>query len=88
MAIYVVAPLDEDDDRPDLTPLIRSIDEKAYVTYAPNIYFLSFKGPTSSLHKMLDLNRYGIAVVVASIGDNFGFAQKDFWDWIKERESE
>ena len=84
--IYAVFVLDEDAEDYDLTSAVRKVDDEAYVTYAPRAYFLSFKGPASSLRKLLGLKDYPINVFVAAIKENFGFANADLWEWIKERE--
>ena len=85
--IYVVLPFGEEPE--GLQKTIREIDPGAYTDYAPKAYFLAFSGTAKTLSDRLKFTVENDAEckdgMVAALGDNHGYANADFWDWVTQQ---
>ena len=80
--IYVVIPLSNEPD--NILDRIRNIDKGAYDSYAPNAYFLQFRGTAESLAKLLGFSMHTDQKrgVVLDFNGHYGCANADLWEWI------
>ena len=87
---YAVIPLGPGDHDADLIEKLLLADKGAYTFYGPNVYFISFPGTAQSLSNLVGFSnpnlKEGKHGVVVSIGDYYGFGNKDLWSWLSSKE--
>ena len=86
---YAVVPLEPPKDPDKLLERILEVDGAAYTHYHPKICFVSFSGTAEDLSKRLHFSRVykdsAVPGVVISIGDYYGFGNKNMWGWLRPK---
>ena len=65
---------------------IQRVDQYAYVSYAPRVYFVRFDGTAASLAAAIGFTAESNQQVglVLPAKDGYGYAATDLWDWLKK----
>ena len=81
---FAVIPFD--DPAYDLLERVQRVDQSAYVSYAPRVYFVRFDGTAASLAAAIGFtaeSNQQIGLILPTKG-GFGYADSDLWDWLKK----
>ncbi len=78
------------DDHGSIEAIVQKVDQEAYISYSPKIYFVSFNGTADALSKQLGFTsqshqKEGMVIAIRKFGDYFGYANGDLWPWMQDR---
>ena len=80
--IYAIVPLEKGKD---LEEVVKNVDEGAYMDYAPQVYFVSYKGSSAELVQHLGFTSKSESPttgLVLRVGHHQGYANSALWEWM------
>ena len=81
--IYIVLPV-EDASKGFLADAIQGLGFPTCKEYAPDIFFVDFKGTSRELCEKLGIGEPGeIRGLVIPFSGFYGYASTDLWQWVK-----
>ena len=79
--MYAVIQLGHGDTPEEITAKLQGIDNSTYTYYANRgVFFLRYGGTARQLAEMVGFDS-NTGIVVA-MGQNYGYANGDLWDWM------